>query len=218
MLVFGADEAGGGPVFGPMTIAGVVDTEKSEVSYREMGCKDSKLLSPARREELAAKIRKCAKEIAVIEISAKEIDSMRKVMSLNEVEAKKIAEMIMGLKNKPDKIIIDCPDTEPTRFIQRLRKYLGPDFNAIAEHKADVTYPICSAASIIAKVARDEWVKKTKEKYGEIGSGYPADPVTQAFLKDYFEEHGKLPPFARKSWDTSKRMEDEKLQANLSDY
>ncbi|MCK4327496.1 MAG: ribonuclease HII [Candidatus Diapherotrites archaeon] len=201
-----------------MVIAGVVDTEKSSVSYREMGCKDSKLLTPARREELAAKIRNAAKEIAVIEISAHEIDSMRKVMSLNEVEAKKIAELIMGLKEKPDKIIIDCPDTEPTRFIQRLRKYLGPDFDAIAEHKADVNYPIVSAASIIAKVARDEWVKKTRAKYGEIGSGYPADPVTKEFLKSYFEEHGKLPPFARKSWDTSKRMEEEKLQARLGEF
>ncbi|MFC2175128.1 ribonuclease HII [archaeon] len=218
MLVLGIDEAGRGPVFGPMTLGGVVDTEKSEVSYREMGCKDSKLLSPARREELAETIRKTAKEIAVIEISAHEIDSMRKVMSLNEVEAKKIAEMVLSLKEKPDKIIIDCPDTEPTRFIQRLRKYLGPDFNAIAEHKADVTYPICSAASIVAKVARDEWVKKTRAKYGEIGSGYPADPVTKEFLKNYFEEHGKLPPFARKSWDTSKRMEEEKLQATLGEF
>ena len=201
-----------------MTIGGVVDTEKSEVSYREMGCKDSKLLTPKRREELAQKVRNAAKEIAVITISAKEIDSMRKVMSLNEVEAKKIAELIMGLKEKPDKIIIDCPDTDPNTFIQRMRKYLGPDFNAIAEHKADVKYPIVSAASIIAKDEREKWVEKTKEKYGEIGSGYPADPVTKEFLKNYFEEHGKLPPFARKSWDTSKRMMDEKLQANLSDY
>ena len=63
MLVLGVDEAGRGPVLGPMTLGGVVDTEKSKVSYREMGCKDSKLLSPARREELAQKIRNAAKDL-----------------------------------------------------------------------------------------------------------------------------------------------------------
>ena len=173
--MLGIDEAGRGPVLGPMTIGGVVDTVNSEITYREMGCKDSKLLTPKRREELDKKIRNTAKEVAVIEISAKEIDSLRKIMSLNEVEAMKMAELIQSLENKPDKIIIDCPDTEPSRFLQRMRKYLGPDFNAVIEHKADVNYPIASAASIVAKVKRDEWVKETEEKYGVIGSGYPAD-------------------------------------------
>ena len=215
VLVLGVDEAGRGPVLGPMTIGGVVDTEHSEISYREMGCKDSKVLSPKRREELDKKIRNAAREVVVLEISAKEIDSLRKVMSLNEVEAKKIADLILSLKNKPDRVIIDCPDTNPMRFLQRMRKYLGPDFNAVIEHKADVNYPIVSAASIAAKVRRDEWVKKTAKEYGEIGSGYPADPVTQEFLRKWLEERGKQPPFARKSWDTSKRMEGEMLQSRL---
>ena len=215
MLVLGIDEAGRGPVLGPMTIGGVVDTEHSEISYREMGCKDSKMLTPKRREELNKKIRNSAKEVVVVEISAKEIDSLRKIMSLNEIEAKKIAELILSLKNKPEKIIIDCPDSQPSRFLQRMRKYLGPDFNAVIEHKADVNYPLASAASIVAKVQRDEWVKRTTEKYGPIGSGYPADPITHEFLKNWLEEKGKLPPFARKSWDTSKRMESEMLQSRL---
>lgn len=201
-----------------MIIGGVIDTEQSEVSYREMGCKDSKMIAPKKREELDKKIRNAAKEVAVIEISAKEIDSLRKIMSLNEVEAKKVAELIQGLENKPDKIIVDCPDTEPKRFLNRLRKYLGPEFDAVVEHKADVNYPIVSAASIVAKVERDNWVKKTEAKYGPLGSGYPADPNTQEFLKKWFEEKGKLPPFARKSWDTSKRMESEKLQAKLGEF
>lgn len=207
-----------GPVIGPMIIAGVVDTEQSEVSYREMGCKDSKALTPKRREELAVKVRKTAKEIAVIEVPASEIDSLRKVISLNEVEAKKIAELIMSLKTKPDKIIIDCPDTDPKKFINRLRKFLGPDFNAIVEHRADVNYPICSAASIIAKDEREKWVEKIKKKYGDIGSGYPADPLTQEFLGKYLEERGKFPAFVRKSWDTSKRLLEKRLQFTLSGY
>jgi len=198
-----------------MVIAGVVDTDRSSVSYREMGCKDSKMLTPHQREALEPKIRKSAKEIGIVEISAKEIDSLRKVISLNEVEAKKIAELILALKQKPDKIIIDCPDTDPAMFLDRLRKFLGPDFNAVLEHKADVNYPIVSAASIIAKVRRDERIAELDRKYGPLGSGYPADPITQEFLKRYMDEHGKLPPFARKSWDTSKRLADERLQSKL---
>jgi ribonuclease HII len=201
-----------------MVIAGVVDTERSQISYKEMGCKDSKMLEPKRREQLAESIRKNAKEIVSVEISAQEIDKLRSIMSLNEVEAKKMADLISSLKNKPDKIIIDCPDTDPSRFIERLRKYLGPEFNAVAEHKADVNYPIVSAASIIAKTERDAKIKEYAGKYGEIGSGYPADPVTQKFLETYYAEHHKLPPIARKSWDTSKRFIAEKEQASLADY
>lgn len=51
------------------------------------------------------------------------------------------------------------------------------------EHKADVNHPSVSAASILAKVAREEAVAKLQEEYGNMGSGYPSDPVTQAFLK-----------------------------------
>jgi ribonuclease HII len=200
-----------------MVIAGVVDTERSQINYKEMGCKDSKLLTPKKREELYKIINESAKEIISIEISAGEIDRLRSIMSLNEVEAKKIADLILSLKEKPDKIIIDCPDTEPKRFLNRLRKYLGPEFNAVIEHKADVNHPIVSAASIIAKVNRDNKIQEYKKMYGNIGSGYPADPVTQKFLETFYAEHEKLPPITRKSWETSKRFLAKKEQSTLSE-
>lgn len=217
-LVLGIDEAGRGPVIGPMIIGGFMDTERSGISYKEMGCKDSKLLSPQKRQELKAKIEKTAKEFHYISISAEEIDSLRKIMSLNEIEAKKMAELILSFENKPDKIIIDCPDTEPSRFLQRMRKYMGPDFEAIIEHKADENYPIVSCASIIAKTERDDKIKEMEKVYGVMGSGYPADPKTKDFLKNFYAEHGKLPPIVRKSWDTIKRLENSKLQSKLDDY
>ncbi len=201
-----------------MTIAGVVDTDRSQVNYKEMGCRDSKELAPKKREELYPVIKENAKEVVSVEISADEIDSLRSIMSLNEVEAKKMADLIMSLDSKPEKIIIDCPDTEPSRFLNRLRKYLGPDFNAVVEHKADVNHPIVSAASIIAKVDRDRKINEYKKKYGEIGSGYPADPTTKAFMETFFAEHGKLPPIARKSWETSKRFLASKEQSKLGEY
>ncbi len=201
-----------------MVIAGVVDTDRSQVNYKEMGCKDSKDLTPKRREELYDVIKANAKEIVSLKISADEIDQLRGIMSLNEVEAKKIADLIMSLETKPDKVIIDCPDTEPSRFLQRLRKYLGPEFDAVVEHKADVNHPIVSAASIIAKVDRDRKIEEYKKKYGDIGSGYPADPVTKAFMETFYREHGKLPPIARKSWETSKRFLANKEQSTLDSY
>jgi ribonuclease HII len=205
-LVLGIDEAGRGPVLGPMLIAGVLDTERSSVEYSRMGCKDSKLLPPRRREELAPKIRAVAKEVRFVEIPAEEIDSLRRVMSLNEVEAKKIAELIMSFEHKPEKVIIDSPDPETSRFAERLKKYLGPDFEAQCEHKADVKYPHVSAASIIAKVERDARMAALSKRFGELGSGYAHDPVTREWLDNYVREHGKLPPFARKSWETSKDL------------
>ena len=125
---------------------------------------------------------------------------------------------MLSFENKPDKIIVDCPDTEPRKFIQRLHKYLGTEIEIIAEHKADVNYPIVSAASIIAKVERDKVIERLKKKYGNIGSGYPADPLTVKFLEDYFSKHGKMPPEARKSWDTAKRFEDRLYQKKLGEY
>jgi ribonuclease HII len=71
-----------------------------------------------------------------------------------------------------------------------------------AEHRADETYLLVGAASIVAKVARDAHVAALAEQYGDVGSGYPSDPATRAFLADYVAEHGELPPCARKSWST----------------
>ena len=176
------------------------------------------MLSPSRREELADKIRKVAKEVHFVEIPAKEIDGLRSIMSLNEVEAKKIAELVLSFKEKPKRIIVDCPDTDTSVFVRRLHKYLGKEFELVVEHKADVNHPIVSAASIIAKVERDKVIERLKKRYGEIGSGYPSDPLTQKFLNSYFEEHGKMPPEVRKSWDTSKRIEDKKYQRKLNDF
>ncbi|MBN3037571.1 MAG: ribonuclease HII [Candidatus Diapherotrites archaeon] len=218
MLVLGIDEAGRGPVLGPMVIAGVIDTDRSEVKFSEMGCRDSKELTPARREDLHDKIMRSAKEVRMIAITAGEIDALRKIMSLNEVEAKKIGELAAMFQNSPDKIIVDCPDTMTDMFVRRLRKYVGTDVEIVAEHKADVNYPIVSAASIIAKVERDRIIKRIEKKYGSIGSGYPADPITKKFLDEYFKEHGKLPPEARKSWETSKRLLEKKSQSTLGDY
>ncbi len=220
MFILGIDEAGRGPVIGSMMIAGVLVDEKGLEELTTLGVKDSKELTKKAREELAKNIELIAKEVRLIEVTANQIDTMRKVMSLNEIEARKIAELIDKFENKPDKVIIDCPDPEPELFRNRLRKYIDvDDYELIVEHKADANYPVVSAASIIAKVARDAHVGEIAKKYGiNLETGYPHDREAIKAIEKFFEKDGKLPPFVRKSWDTAKRIVERKTQRKLSDF
>ena len=76
----------------------------------------------------------------------------------------------------------------------------------IAKHKADDIFPIVSAASIIAKNKRDSLINELKEKYGDLGSGYPSDKKTIDFLRKWIKKNRKVPAFARKSWATIKTI------------
>ena len=220
MLVLGIDEAGRGPVIGSMMICGVLLDSDLEGKLARLGVKDSKLLSPQDRERLAREIRRYADEIHVIEITAKEIDSFRRVMSLNEIEARAVSSLIGMFKKKPDRIIIDCPDPEPGRFILRLKKYVEIDpSKLVVEHKADLKYVPVSAASIIAKVERDKHVRDLEKKHNvRLGTGYSHDENAIKAINEYYEKNGKLPPYARKSWDTSKRIIEKKTQKKLDEF
>jgi len=216
MLILGIDEAGRGPVIGPMVIGGVLLDEKDGPRLRKLGVKDSKMLTPEKRQKLEKKIMEMAVEVHFIAISASEIDEKRKRISLNELEAMKMAELIENFKNKPDKIIIDLPDPDGNKFIRRIKKYIDLDIETIAEHKADVNYVEVSAASIIAKVERDRQIAELEKKYGiKLRTGYPHDPFTIEFLEKL---EGETPDFVRKSWETFKRIVDKKLQKKLSDW
>ncbi|ENN96258.1 ribonuclease HII [Methanocaldococcus villosus KIN24-T80] len=70
---------------------------------------------------------------------------------------------------------------------------------------------VVSAASIIAKVIRDNIINEYKKEFGDFGSGYPSDIKTVEFLKRYYEIHNKLPPIAREKWKTCKRLKGETL-------
>lgn len=217
MLILGLDEAGRGPVIGSMIIAGVLIEKKKEKDLKELGVRDSKLLTPKQRESLEKKIKKVAKEIHFIGITASEIDEKRKRMSLNELEAMKMVEVTEMFKNKPDKVIIDLPDPTEPKYIRRMAKYGKLEFDITAEHKADMNYPIVAAASIIAKVNRDKSVRKLEKKYGRLGTGYPHDPLTISFLEKCAKK-GKYPNIVRKSWITARNLLNKKLQKKLSEW
>jgi len=203
MKIIGIDEAGRGPVIGPLVVGGVSVEEEKLEKIVKLQLKDSKRLTPARRKVMARRINKIA-ECHTVHIQAMDIDNLRaKGINLNEIE--KIAiKKVIALSN-PDLAYIDCLDINPQRFRDEMENFRN-SFNVIAEHKADDKYPIVSAASIIAKVERDMEIEKLRKEYRDIGSGYPSDPKTISFLKKYSYEN--LPDFVRKSWATVKKNQE----------
>lgn len=212
MLVAGVDDAGRGAVIGPLVIAGVLVREEDLPRLKELGVKDSKLLSPHRREVLAVEIKKIVKNFNVAKLSPREIDivvnSGRKLHKLNYLEAQTMARVIEALR--PDLVYVDASDVLEERFKQHILECMSFRVNIISEHKADRNYVVVSAASIIAKVERDNAIAELSKTLGNIGSGYPSDPRTMSFLKECCEKLEEYPDFVRKSWKPAKKVKDEK--------
>ena len=204
MREIGIDEAGRGPVIGSLFVAGVLNFEGLGV----LGVRDSKRLSSKRREQLA-KLIENATEVQVVELTAKEIDERRKSQSMNEITVDLFARIIELLH--PDRVYVDAADVNPERFAYNLRKKCSireRDIEIISEFKADVNYPVVSAASIVAKVHRDRSIRELATEIGaEIGSGYPADPRTIQFLNRLLKEQkDNIPDCVRQSWKTFERL------------
>ncbi|MCL7414834.1 MAG: ribonuclease HII [ANME-2 cluster archaeon] len=205
MLIAGVDEAGKGPVLGPMMVAGVVMEEDRLPELAKLGMKDSKMLSPVRRNYLSAKIKEIAVDFHILEVSAFQIDEMRKIMTMNQlmvVSHSKVLEHLM-----PDKAYLDAADVKEERFGENVKQRYGAPIEIISKHKADAIYPIVSAASILAKVQRDRTIRDMEREIGvPLGSGYPSDPKTKKFLEMWINEHESLPEIARHSWKTSEQL------------
>ena len=218
-MICGADEAGRGPVIGPLVVAGVTFRDDSKLI--EYKVRDSKKLSPKRREYLAGMIKEFAVDYEVVVVPAVDIDDMRKVMTLNEIEVGAFGKVIQKLK--PQICYVDSADVNEGRFGRDILSRLSFKTEMISKHKADDIYPIVGAASIIAKTRRDEEVKKIEMKLEKklnlpLGSGYPADPITQKFLKIWIKKFGKLPPHTRHSWKTAQRLLKENNTKKLDEF
>ncbi len=223
MKLGGIDEAGRGPVIGPLVIAAVVIDEKNLSKLEALGVRDSKKVTPKRREKLFNEIITLLDDYVIIELSPEQIDG--RIGTMNEFEVENFIKALNSLKVKPDVIYIDAADVKEERFGEIIGKRLNFSPKIIAEHKADDKYLPVSAASILAKVVRDRAIEKLKEQYGEIGSGYPSDPRTIKFLEEYYKEHGEFPPIVRRSWKTLRKIEEKlkaqtqkKNQRNLLDF
>jgi ribonuclease HII len=212
-VICGVDEAGKGSVLGPLVVAAVA--VPSEDALDDLGVKDSKLLSPKERERLYPLIRKRCR-VATVRIDAREIDAIRAEMTLNSAVARAHAQVIAKLS--PARAYVDACDVNCFRYAEMVKNNLDLVCEIVSEHHADEKFPVVSAASIIAKVTRDRAIATLSRKYGEIGSGYPSDPVTIRFLTTWIDEHKTPPPIARKSWKTVGTILAKKSQSSLLDF
>ena len=213
--VVAIDEAGRGPVIGPMVLCGVMMDEKDQFKLKILGVKDSKLLSPAQRIKVFDLLKNDIKYKAIV-VSPEEIDNalFSENTNLNWLEADKSVE-IMNHFNA-ERAILDCPSNNKENYVGYIRERLkNKDMEIKAEFKADRKYLAVGAASIIAKVIRDKEIDKLKKKYNvEFGSGYPSDEVTQNFLKKNYDKYD----FFRKSWAPYQNAKNAKSQKNLSEF
>jgi ribonuclease HII len=220
IYVAGSEEAGRGPIIGPMVmVVGAIEKDK-EKELKEMGVKDSKLLTPVARENIFLKLKKLIKyELRIL--SPKEIDdsvNSTQGMNLNWLEAKTTIELLNKLNKtiEIEKIIIDCPSNNLKAYSDRISQGVNnKKIKIICEHKADFNYLIVGACSIIAKVTRDNEIAKLKKKYNvEFGSGYPSDPRTIEFVAKNWNKY----EFYRKSWMTYKKIANAMAQKGLQDF
>jgi len=212
MLVAGVDEAGRGCVIGPLVVAGVMLKAENLNRLSELGVKDSKLLTPQKREALCPEILRLTEKYQTIKLLPnqidKAVDSARTLHKLNRLEAQTMAQVIAFLR--PDEAYVDAADTVEHRFGNHIKECLKIETRIISKHKADRIFPVVSAASIIAKVERDREIESLKMEYGDFGSGYLTDGKTMAFLRQLIEKNEDYPSFVRKSWKPAKRAKSEK--------
>ena len=160
MKICGVDEAGKGSVLGPMVTAGVLVLDTAELAG--LGLRDSKKLTPHRREELYEEITRRWKTAVVVRTPA-EIDA--RSGSMNEFTASCHAAVIQSLV--PDVVYVDACDVNAVRFGSHVRELSGlTDLQMISEHKADDKFLIVGAASIVAKVTRDRLVTELSNEFG----------------------------------------------------
>ncbi|EFJ49302.1 hypothetical protein VOLCADRAFT_104408 [Volvox carteri f. nagariensis] len=210
--ILGVDEAGRGPVLGPMVYASAFCPLSSDISGR--GYADSKTLTHEAREKLFRAIDANTSVGWVAHImSAQHISHNmlgRDKVSLNSLAFDATCHVIRTALESGASVKQVYVDTvgDADRHSERLsRAFPGISFTVCP--KADSLYPIVSAASIIAKVIRDKSLIDCRQALGlqgEVGTGYPGDATTVAWLKEHIHPVLGFPPLVRHSWETCARM------------
>ncbi|MCL4453951.1 ribonuclease HII [Ferroplasma sp.] len=204
MAKCGIDEAGRGPLIGPMVMA-VVCGNSSDLKH--IGVADSKKLSPKRRESIYKELSGFMQNHIII--SPAEIDSYVRDKKLNVME-EHYALQLISLLPADSVIYVDSFDVDESRLESKLQSASGREI--ICRHHADDIYPQVSAASIVAKVIRDSEIEKLHDKFGDFGSGYPSDPRTVHFVENAIKDHVNIDSIVRHEWKTYKNMFNSKLR------
>lgn len=201
----GLDEAGRGSLVGPLVVGAFALRSYSEAegaSLRELGVRDSKVLTPVSRRRLYRRLRERG-TLATAFAPPSRIDRYVSRNALNTLEVELMASLVVRLGARV--VHVDACDPDALRFAHTLAdcaEQQGPPVTVFAQHKADRDIPLVGAASIVAKVARDRAIEGLGRRAGlEIGSGYPSDPRTRDLVRRLLEE-GRTPPWVRRSWKT----------------
>lgn len=198
----GIDEAGRGPVMGPLVVGAVY--VEDDAPLRQIGVRDSKKLTPAARERMYDKIIEASAGHRLVVASAAEIDDRMTRMNLNQIEFEMFVEAASEMPIS--RVYADCPEPNEMNYSSALSLRLGNTV-AVGRHKADDTFPVVSAASIIAKVTRDRLIADIAREFdADIGSGYPSDPYTMAFIEKWIRKNGVAPKHTRTSWEPVRRL------------
>jgi ribonuclease HII len=204
-LIGGIDEAGRGSLFGPLVISGISVSRDKISILREMNVRDSKLLSPKRREHLYPEILKLADNVFSVRILPNEIDEAitKRIKTLNYLEAEymaKVADMLGA-----STIFIDASDTDERRFGRIVKQNMKSKARIVSKHHMDEKNIVVSAASIVAKVERDNEISKLRRKFGDFGSGYPSDIKTRKYIIQRIGSGINI-DCVRMSWKTVSRL------------
>jgi ribonuclease HII len=207
MRVAGVDEAGRGCAIGPLVVAGALFHQDDVPRLVEAGVKDSKKLTPKKRQRLAGTIMELALDHRLVELSPATID---KVVSrgvplrrLNYLETMVMARIVRELR--PDSAYVDTCDVDHVRCGEQMRSVIPFRVDITCVPNADSLYTVTGAASILAKVRRDEIVAGLREEHGDFGSGYCHDPKTVEYMDAWFRDHSEAPSFMRASWAPVKK-------------
>jgi len=219
-LLLGIDDAGRGPVIGPMVLAGCLIDPKTGDEFKKVGVRDSKQLTQKRREFLEGIIKEKSKAFEVVVLNPEEIDKKNSEgLKLNELEGLAAVKIINKINDGKEKIkiVIDCPSPNRTKWrnflIMKIENLSNLEISC--EHKADRNHVVVGAASILAKSERERQMNKLKEMYGkDMGSGYTSDPTTKKFLEKNIKNHNNKGIF-RKTWSTWKKAAHKSKQKKL---
>ena len=210
----GVDEAGRGSVMGPLVVGAVY--VEDDGFLKDIGVRDSKKLTPKSREWMYDRIVSEASDYAIVIASAADVDERRAKMSLNDVELEMFREAVS--KKPVTRVYADCPDVNEMAFSSALSIRLN-NITVIGRHKADDTYPVVSAASIIAKVTRDRMIEDISKEFGvDIGSGYPSDQKTMDFIKGWIRKNGVSPKHTRNSWEPVRKLLSVSANTKITDW
>lgn len=205
-------------MLGPMVYAGCLVLEADEPGLTDAGVRDSKKVSAKKRDLLRPLVEETAQGFSILPFPPAELDAT----SLNELGKRALVQMTAQFR--PDVLIFDAPvpPLQIPGYIKDLRARLAvagvdPNMKIIGENGADDRYACCAAASILAKTERDAILATIEADAGRpIGSGYPGDPKTKAYLEESFDPlTGRFPPSVRTKWETARRIVRARSQQTL---